>query len=232
MKQAIDDALRDRKDHVKGGGERQAAATVDGIRSDHVDRYRFATRFIPAGAIVCDAACGVGYGAWILANETNAASIVGVDLSEDAIAYANDYYQHERISFRKGDCLAIDLETDSVDVFVSFETVEHIPNAPAFLREVGRVLKPTGRLIVSTPNEELMPFSREAFPFHVRHYRPDELTGLLGAAGFAIETVASNKHRKKGGVIEGWEGPFNIVVCRPRPSSRLSLALEADSAER
>ncbi len=205
---------------VMGGGERQASASIDRIRADHVTRYRFAAELIGPGARVVDAACGVGYGSWIMADASPCASIIALDLSADAIAYGRSFYAHEKIDFRVADCLNTGLPDASADTFVSFETIEHIEDAPAFLREIRRILKPGGRLIGSTPNEEQLVFSPEAFPFHFRHYLPSQLTALLGAEGFALDRVVSNVHRKKPGVVEGWDGPFNIFVGRlDQPSS-------------
>lgn len=200
--------------HVQGGGERQAAVSIDRIRPDHVARYDFAVSKVGDAQTVLDLACGVGYGSWILAEKSSCARVIGMDISTEAIAYGREFYKHSKIEFREGNCVATELPSASIDLVVSFETIEHIPDAPAFLREMRRVLKPGGRLIGSTPNQEQLPFTPESFPFHVRHYLPSELTALLGAEGFAVEHVVSNAHRKKKDLVEGWDGLYNIVACR------------------
>lgn len=200
--------------HVQGGGERQAATSIDRIRADHVARYEFAATLLRETSTILDIACGVGYGSRILAERTNCQQIIGMDISTEAITYGRKFYAHQKIEFREGDCLATGLPAASVDAVVSFETIEHIPDAPGFLREARRILRPGGRLIGSTPNQEQLPFTPQAFPFHVRHYLPSEFTALLGAEGFAVERVVSNAHRKKRDIVEGWDGLYNIVACR------------------
>ncbi len=54
---------------ASGDGQRQAAPNLKGIRPDHVARYELAARFIPENGVVLDMACGVGYGAYILARK-------------------------------------------------------------------------------------------------------------------------------------------------------------------
>lgn len=208
------DLQRARDVHVQGGGERQAAVSIDRIRPDHVARYDFAVSKVGDAQTVLDLACGVGYGSWILAEKSACTRVIGMDISTEAIAYGREFYKHPKIEFREGNCVATELPSASIDLVVSFETIEHIPDAPAFLREMRRVLKPGGRLIGSTPNQEQLPFTPESFPFHVRHYLPSELTALLGAEGFAVEHVVSNAHRKKRDLVEGWDGLYNIVACR------------------
>ena len=48
-------------------GERQVAPSLDGIRKDHVERYKLAAEIF-GGLSVMDVGCGVGYGAKVLAD--------------------------------------------------------------------------------------------------------------------------------------------------------------------
>lgn len=199
---------------VKGGGERQAAPDWSGIRADHTSRYELACNFIPDDAAVLDICCGVGYGSKILAEKTNCKSVQSVDKSEDAINYGRTYYSDPKITFHCSDCFEAPLEKESFDAIVSFETVEHIQEDKAFIERLHTLLKPNGTLILSTPNEELMPYHIDKFPFHFRHYTPNELKTFIESSGFSIENVYSNAHRKSKEVIDGWNGPFNIVISK------------------
>lgn len=141
---------------------------------EHVYRYRFATRFV-RGKRVLDIACGEGYGAAGLST-AGARSVVGVDLSEDACAHARKKYG---IDARPGDAENIPLENASVDVVVSFETIEHVPNPRRFLDECLRVLAPGGIAIISTPNEPVYNERGKHNPFHCSELAEKEFTSFM-----------------------------------------------------
>jgi SAM-dependent methyltransferase len=122
--------------------------TGSGIVAIHLKRYDFARPFC-SGADVLDAACGVGYGSAYLAEV--ARRVVGVDLDEEAIAYARRRYAAPNVEFRVGDLLDLDLPHASFDAVCSFETIEHLPDQERFLGHVARVLRPAGTFVVSTP---------------------------------------------------------------------------------
>jgi len=94
-------------------------------------------------------ACGEGYGAAAL-QKAGAAHVVGVDVSEAVCHHAHIKYG---LDARPGTAEQIQLSDESIDVIVSFETIEHVPKPDRFLDECVRVLTPKGRLIISTPNK-------------------------------------------------------------------------------
>ena len=121
--------------------------TAPGIVAIHLKRYDFARRYVQ-GRRVLDVACGVGYGSRYLADI--AASVVGVDLDPAATSYAKAHYADlENVNFIQGDALKLPFDTHSFEVICSFETIEHVPDAPQFLKEVCRLLTPDGIFIVS-----------------------------------------------------------------------------------
>jgi SAM-dependent methyltransferase len=150
-------------------------ATPSGIVALHLKRYDFARAYCD-GSDVLDAGCGVGYGTAHLAEV--AASVVGVDVSADAVAYATRRYAGPRASFRKMDVTALDLPDATFDVVCSFETLEHVPDAAAAVREAARVLRPGGVYVASTPHVERTCAS-PANPFHETEYSPDDFASLL-----------------------------------------------------
>lgn len=62
------------------------------------------------------------------------------------------------------------------DFVISFQVIEHIKDDNMFLKEVNRVLKPEGQLIITTPNKA-MSITRN--PWHVREYTHQEFSSLL-----------------------------------------------------
>lgn len=154
-----------------------------GRRSDaHCIRYHKAAELIRPGDRVLDVACGLGYGSHILYAASQASSVLGVDLSDFGIAYANAHYGHgSAIEFRVGDAQALDLIPDhSIDFIAAFETIEHVPDPMAYLSELKRVLKPSGRVMVCAPNYWADETGKDPNPHHLHVYTWERLVDECG----------------------------------------------------
>ena len=92
----------------------------------------------------------------------------------------NRAYATSNLRFMQGDARKLPLADWSVDVVVSFETVEHFYEHDQFFAEVKRVLRPGGRFIISSPERDIYsPLGAPPNPFHVRELTQDELLTLL-----------------------------------------------------
>jgi ubiquinone/menaquinone biosynthesis C-methylase UbiE len=160
-------------------GERFIPGTRGEIWIEHWHRYHFASRWA-RGLRVLDIACGEGYGSALLAR--SAASVVGVDVSAQAIEHAKRSYSAlGSVEFKVGSCAAIPLADASVDVAISFETLEHIREQDDFMAELVRVVKPEGVVIVSCPNKAEYTDKRGTQnEFHVKELYREELAALVG----------------------------------------------------
>ena len=152
-------------------GERVVPDQVDvDLWNEHLARYAFAAR-LARGKRVLDAGCGSGYGSAELA--ATARSVIGLDVSPDAVGYASEVYRSPNLSFVEGSCASLPIAPGSIDLVVAFEVIEHIADWQAFLQEVQRVLALGGRLVLSTPNKEYYADTRRHTgpnPYHVHEF--------------------------------------------------------------
>lgn len=145
------------------------------IYAEHITRYQAVLPHVK-DKVVLDIASGSGYGTALLAS--SAKHVFGVDVDEPAVEYAKQQYAAKNITYKIGNGEKIPLDDNSVEVVVTFETIEHVKNYKKFLKEVKRVLKPDGLAIISTPNE--LEFA-EGNHFHLHEFKYDELHKLLKA---------------------------------------------------
>ena len=160
-----------------------------GVVALHLKRYLFAAPY-GAGKVVLDAACGVGYGSAELARV--AERVVGIDVDDATITYARSRYRGGNVEFRTMDVSALSFDDDSFDVVVSFETIEHVDDREAFLREVARVLRPAGTFLVSTPHASRTTEAPEN-PFHRVEYSRADFTSLLSQYFSNIELFGQRR---------------------------------------
>jgi SAM-dependent methyltransferase len=109
-----------------------------------------------AGRRVLEIGCGRGgFSCWLAQQATPSPSLVAIDYSSVAVEKGRAHAAANGISnitWQTGDIQAIDHPDASFDTVVSCETIEHVPDPARAVRELGRVLKPGGRLFLTTPN--------------------------------------------------------------------------------
>ena len=133
------------------------------LAAQHYVRYDWAAQFLPA-ARVLDCSCGLGYGSVLLA-EAGAESVVGMDISAEAIETAREIYAHPRVSYHVTDALAItQSEFGTFDTIVSLETIEHVAQPEKLLNIFRALLAPNGQLLLSAPNDKHLNVEN---PFHL-----------------------------------------------------------------
>ena len=159
-------------------GERYVPGRHGNIELEHLHRYLVACQVV-AGKNVLDIASGEGYGSSMLA-QSAANMVIGVDISEEAIAHARTKYETNNLNFRVGSCSNIPLADNSIDVVVSFETIEHHDDHQGMMFEVKRVLRPDGVLIISSPDKlEYSDKLDSHNEYHVKELYRDEFKELL-----------------------------------------------------
>jgi hypothetical protein len=149
---------------------RQVSDTLGGIREDHRARYNFAIGYARRNGIktACDVGAGIGYGSWMLAD--SGLTVQSYEINRHAIEYGKQHYQHERLTRSMADIMA---EPLSGDLLTAFEIVEHVPEPERFLTA------DCNHLVMSVPNENVIPFSDNRHHEHVRHYTPEDVIEML-----------------------------------------------------
>jgi len=153
-------------------------------------RYEFAKRCIGRKAKVIDIGCGTGYGSAFLGEKYE---VIAIDNSNEAIKYANKHYS-EKARFLTVDATKLPFGNSKFDAACSFEVIEHLKDTHKFLNEVFRVLKPSGKFILSTPNK--LTYSTKdklKSPYHVKEYTAEELTHLLNKHFKAVDIKSQTK---------------------------------------
>lgn len=159
-------------------GERYMPEIQGDIELEHLHRYLFACRIV-ADKCVLDIASGEGYGSAMLAR--SAYKVTGVDISLEAVLHAQAKYQADNLEYLTGSCTAIPLNDSSVDVVISFETIEHHYEHDAMMKEIKRVLRPGGVLVISSPDKlEYSDKPGYRNEFHFKELYRDEFKMLLG----------------------------------------------------
>lgn len=194
--------------------ERQMGKSLSQIRPDHQARYLFASKYIKSDMNILDVMCGVGYGSRIMADKLNShSSITSFDGSKDAIQLAKSHYSHPRINYVQREYDKFEYVEDSFDLVTCFEAIEHIEGDIGLLASINMALKEVGLLILSTPNQSFMPYSKEKFPEHLKHYTKDDLERILLSTGFKILSWHHQKTKMDIKIHPDPEGIFMICVA-------------------
>jgi SAM-dependent methyltransferase len=128
---------------------------------------------------VLDLGCNTGYGAEILSRK--AKSVIGADVSSNAIAAAKAQFGQSGIKFIEIDGQQLPFGPGEFDLIVSFQVIEHVVDYEAYIGEIKRVLAPGGIVVFTTPNAPLR-LDKGMKPwniFHVREFDSRELKVAL-----------------------------------------------------
>ena len=158
------------------------------------------------GQLVLDAGCGVG--GLTRALVAKGARVVALDVGPQLAATTRSRYKCDAIV---GTLTSIGVASDSFDVVLSSEAIEHTPDPETSLLELYRVVKPGGHLVLSTPNRLWQAPVRAASAIGLRPYDgfenflwPSELRRIVERAGGRL-------HDHRG--LHLW--PFQIAPLRP-----------------
>jgi SAM-dependent methyltransferase len=169
------------------------ARIYDELRHKPLDRQlldRFADSEREVG-LACDMGCGPGQVARYL--HERGAQVCGVDLSPEMVVRARRL--NPGIDFQQGDMLALNVDDGAWAGIAAFYSIIHIPRGDLVraLRELRRVLRPGGRLLLTFHIGDEVKHLEEWWGYKVSvdflFFRSDEMAGYLKSAGFKIEEI-------------------------------------------
>ncbi|MCR4030938.1 MULTISPECIES: class I SAM-dependent methyltransferase [Flavobacterium] len=162
----------------KWTGERLETFILTRDAIEHLHRYAIVSDYI-TDKVVLDIASGEGYGSNLMSK--NASFVYGVDIDTETINKAKSKYNKGNLEFRTGSVEKIPLDDNSVDIVVSFETLEHHDKHVEMMLEVKRVLRENGLLIISTPDKFYYSDERNfKNMFHVKELYKKDFKELIG----------------------------------------------------
>jgi SAM-dependent methyltransferase len=189
-----------------------------------------------AGLEVLEAGCGEGYGADLISRV--ARRVIALDYDEATVAHVRAHYP--RVDVMHGNLAELPLADGSVDAVVNFQVIEHLWDQAQFVSECARVLRPSGLMMVSTPNRITFSPGRDTpiNPFHTRELNADELSRLLADAGFTSVSMSGVFHGPRLAEMDARHGGSIIdaqiaraVADAPWPADLLADVAAVTSAD-
>lgn len=153
----------------------------------HCNRYYWAQGFVK-DANVLEVGCGSGIGLAYLSK--TAGKTVGLDVSDEVLAHPRRMFSEvENMTFKTGDGVTLPFDNAQFDVVMIFEALYYLSDAEVFFKEVNRVLKPGGELLVINANKDLFDFNPS--PFSTEYHGTVELEKLAVSQGMEVELFGS-----------------------------------------
>jgi ubiquinone/menaquinone biosynthesis C-methylase UbiE len=131
---------------------------------------------------VLEIGCGWGRGLELLTKAAN--QYIGIDKNQELISALSAEYPNATFIAANIPPLS-GLADNTFDFIVTFQVIEHIENDDLFIKEAHRVLKPGGKLLLTTVNKT---FSLTRNPWHVREYYADGLKSLMAKYFPTVDT--------------------------------------------
>lgn len=162
----------------------------------HIERYALLRQF--AQGVVCDAACGCGYGSFLLSTNPDVDFVIGLDGDQPTIDYARQEYTSEKTEFHAAN-LDSWVSHRPIDMLFSVETIEHLQDTSILPNFVER--NSINHLILTYPSKKTTHYNR----FHFHDFKLQDIFDLF-------PDFICYRHFN-------WEYEFDVVFLVRKPSA-------------
>ena len=145
-------------------------------------------RYFPRASRLLEIGCGSGFVIGAIASAYSEMRITATELLSEAFKHARE--RAPSVEFLQADATAIPFDSE-FDVAGAFDVIEHIDDDERVLRELFRVLRPGGGLLLTVPRHRFLWSVSDDYGHHKRRYTGEELKRKVRAAGFRIVRVTS-----------------------------------------
>ena len=159
--------------------------SIEGV-GEHISRYTLSSKL--AHGVILDCAAGSCYGSSILRRGNSVNWVISVDVDKDLLKYGKIVYNALCVC---ADATHLPFREQCFDSVISIETIEHIRNQEAFLKDIKSCLKQGGTLLLTTPNKlytsSFLP--NPLNPYHINEYYLGPLLIFLKSHGFEARRI-------------------------------------------
>lgn len=150
---------------------------------DEFEKYRKTNKILDVGA---------GCGFLLKIAKKRGWEVYGTELTDDAVAHC----EAEGINMRKGNLNGVGFDPNMFDIITSIEVIEHINNPNDLVKEMHQILRPGGKVYMTTPNFNAVlryrlksKYDVIEFPLHLCYYTAKTLRNLYTKHGFEVEKI-------------------------------------------
>lgn len=154
----------------------------------HIERYALLRQF--AKGVVVDAACGCGYGSYLLATNPDVELVIGLDSDSQILSYAKDEYKSDKTEFHLAQLETWKTE-QKIDMLISVETIEHIKDIAIMPNFVNR--NHINHVILTYPSKKTTHYNK----YHHHDFRLQDILDMF--TGFTCYNTFN------------WEWEFDVV---------------------
>lgn len=139
-------------------------------------------QYAPKSVDVLDLGCGTGA---LMSRLEQTMKPVGLDYSVLAVEFCKERGLHDLI---QGDAEKLPFQNDSFDAVVSLDTLEHVEHDDLAMKEIFRILRPGGVLVMNVPAYKWLWGPHDVALMHFRRYTRGSAVRLLERSGFKLES--------------------------------------------